>query len=1168
MKDEKKTKADLVKELRRLRRRISELESSGAKPRKQEKRESSAVKSDTADGQKLEQALVESEAELRTTIDNLPFDFFAIDRNGRYFMQNAVCISHWGNVIGKRPEDLSVDKEILELWRSNNRRAFAGETVRGEVAFKVKGEERYFYNIISPIRVQKELFGILGMNIDITDLKISEKEKQEKEIQYRRIVEGMEEGVWEIDAEEETTYVNSRMAKILGYTPAEMLGRKPCEFMDASAVAEAKSSIEKRTRREKDRKDFRFCRKDGSKIWLHASTTPVFDAQGEFKGSLGLFSDISDRKTIEEILLKSENQYRSLADNSLVGIYRSNIKGDLLYVNRALSEMLEFASPEEMLSRKAVSTYRYPEDRKVLLEKLQKAGKVSNYDLELISKKGNSVHVLLSSTLDNNVISGMIMDITKRISAEALLRGSEAKYRMIFNNSPLGILHFDSTGQLTDCNKIFADIIGAPKEKVIDFNMIKSLKDKQMKTAVAASLSGKLGHYEGVYRSVVGGKATPVKADFAPLLSDNGTVVGGIGVFEDITERRHAEQTLKESESKYRDLYDNAPDIYYSLDRNGIIVDCNETQARMLGYQKSQIIGRPLTDFFTERSKELFKRDFPPVKHKNKIFKLEREFVRKDGSILPVSLNIYSDFNEKGELIHTRAIGRDVTERKVAEEALKESEEKFREVFNNASDGIFLHDIADENGPGKFIDVNDAGCALTGYTRDELINLTPLDIDDTPKDVVIHVLDELKSKGQVTFETIAITKNGDRVPVEISNHAFLFKGMKCILSLVRDITFRKKVEEELAKAEKLESIGVLAGGIAHDFNNILTAIMGNIALAGMYANPGSELSERLMEAEKASLRAKFLTQQLLTFSKGGSPVKKLIPIAQAIKDTLDFALKGSRVQYEYDQGEDLWPVEVDEGQMTQVINNLVTNAYQAISHEGKIRVGAENVRIDKKTPVSLKPGKYVKLTVQDNGSGIPKEHFHKVFDPFFTTRQKGRGLGLTATYSIVKNHDGHIEVSSEPDKGTAVSVYLPVTEEPERSEEPEETQMGEKRRILLMDDEDQVRDVAGEMLRQIGYRVEHARDGAEAIERYKNALGSDQPFDMVIMDLTIPGGMGGKEAIKKLLEVDPDVKAIVSSGYSNDPVMADYRTFGFCGFIAKPYQISDLKNTLQEVFKR
>jgi len=500
------------------------------------------------------------------------------------------------------------------------------------------------------------------------------------------------------------------------------------------------------------------------------------------------------------------------------------------------------------------------------------------------------------------------------------------------------------------------------------------------------------------------------------------------------------------------------------------------------------------------------------------------------------------------------------------ERRLKESQQWLTTTLKSIGDAVIATDIN-----GCVIFMNPIAESLTGWKQKEasgkhlkkIFNIINEKTGKQVDDPVTRVLREGIVVG-LANHTLLISKDGTRRSIDDSGAPIKDENGKIIgvVLVFRDVSEKRRIEQELMKADKLNSLGILAGGIAHDFNNILTAILGNIILAKEFTRPGEKIYERLIEAEKASLRAKGLAQQLLTFSSGGAPIKKTMFISELLKESALFALSGSNVQCEFSISNNLWAVEIDEGQINQAINNLIINAIQSMPEGGRIKLTAENVTVSE----GEKKGRYVKISIVDQGIGIPKEHLPKIFEPYFTTKQKGSGLGLAIVYSIIKKHDGYIEVETELGVGTTFKVYLPASLKNVfmRKGLKEKIQTG-KGKILVMDDEELVRKVVGEMLVFLGYEVEFAKEGIEAIELYKKAKAQGQPFDAIIMDLTIPIGMGGKETINKLLEIDPTVKAIVSSGYSTDPVMTEFTKYGFKGFIIKPFKIKELGEVLYRV---
>ncbi len=383
----------------------------------------------------------------------------------------------------------------------------------------------------------------------------------------------------------------------------------------------------------------------------------------------------------------------------------------------------------------------------------------------------------------------------------------------------------------------------------------------------------------------------------------------------------------------------------------------------------------------------------------------------------------------------------------------------------------------------------------------------------------------------------------------------------------RDISLEKKMEEETVKAQKLESIGLLAGGLAHDFNNILSGILGNAQLARLVHKKGQSIDKYLNGIESATQAATNLTHQLLTFAKGGEPVKKVFNINDQLIESVHFSLRGSNVKSAFFSDDDIWPVSADPGQINQVINNLTINADQAMPNGGIFKIQTKNEIIKENNKnLKLAAGKYVKIIFTDQGVGIPKENLSKIFDPYFTTKHKGSGLGLASCYSIMEKHGGTITVQSTLGKGTTFTVYLPAYDGTlEESYEAEPELKEGQGKILVMDDEPYILDLMANFLHVLGYEPELVKDGKEAVTLYKKSLESGNKYAAVITDLTVPGGMGGKEVIRELLKLDSEVIGIVASGYSTDSVLANFQEYGFKGILQKPFKLEQVSQILHHV---
>ncbi len=539
-----------------------------------------------------------------------------------------------------------------------------------------------------------------------------------------------------------------------------------------------------------------------------------------------------------------------------------------------------------------------------------------------------------------------------------------------------------------------------------------------------------------------------------------------------------------------------------------------------------------------------------------------------------VAAALYAVSSQQSPRKYSRRLEAEVAERV---DQLMTEKERLALTLRNIGDGVITTDAR-----GEIVLLNRMAEEITGWSSADAVG-TRLDRvlrlhEPAPAGNLGRRLALPGPAAPDIFEEVhsadLVTRRGDRRLVELSGSPILqasdtsprrgasdrYTGQ--VLAF-RDVTEKRQIDSELARGQKLEALGLLAGGIAHDFNNLLTVVLGNVSILGLDHNVNERTAKHLEDAETAVLRARDLTQQLLTFSRGGTPVRKAGSITDVIRESASFVMSGSNVRCEIELPAELWVVDIDAGQISQVVNNLLINATQAMPGGGTVRIFGRNTT----TPSpSLPEGKYIAIDVIDHGIGIPQSHQARVFDPYFSTKQEGRGLGLASAYSIAKQHDGLLTVESQSGEGTIFSLYLPASKAQVADQlSGGAAELGSGGRILIMDDEDAVRHVTGTIIEQLGFEAAYAIDGQEAIDRYQRALDREQPYDAVIMDLTIPGGMGGQEAIGRLRDLDPAVRAVVMSGYSNDPVLANYRDYGFRGVIGKPFAADDLARVLSEV---
>ena len=887
-----------------------------------------------------------------------------------------------------------------------------------------------------------------------------------------------------------------------------------------------------------------------------------------------LEKELDSRKTVLETIF-------DLIDNLVVIV---NKDGIIQFVNAKFEKVIGFNANELIGEVNWIRFVAEEDIERVSRYFFDKPGESddspSTYSLRVIlpGKESRLMQAnvgFVPGTVDRIVV---LKDLSEVIHAQTKAAESEERYRAAIENTRDGIL-ICSKDRVLFTNTSFCDMTGQTREHIYSVNPITLFhQDDRSKLLSIVRTEGNGTNKTPIFKARIRKKKKYFQGELSTVgikYRDSHAVFISI---RELSERKEIEKELQENYDFLETLIENSPIGISVHDRNGTLLMANEAWRKIWRKTKKDQLEKmtPRTELKMD-DRDSYLGDY--IRAVEEIYHRGGELYIPQLRLLNpypegtewISHHFYALKTADGEVDKVVILTADLTESFKTREELEVTGDKYRELSRNVPVAVYRSTTE----PGgrilsanpemfkmfKIAGVEDLGNISVKELYVDIERRREL-IDKIQRDEIVENFEaELKKTDGTTF-LASISAKGI---VGSSGEIEYIEG------IIRDITDQRRMEEDQQKIENLESIGNLAGGIAHDFNNLLMSIQGNISLI-LSGTDEKENHKRLLLAEAAIDDAADLARQLLTFSKGGVPVKKKVDLKSIVPTAAQFALRGSSILAEFDIDDNLDFVEVDVEQISQVIKNIVLNSIQAMPDGGIIKITCRNMEI-LEDENNLKTGSYVLTSIKDLGEGISSENLSKIFNPYFTTKPGGTGLGLSMCYSIISRHSGTIRVFSEKGKGAEFAVYLPIAsgvfnEEAKTEDIENQEPVEDSMHILVMDDDPGIRDVLTGMLEILGHRVEVCENGADAISFYKKQMSCGKPFDIVIMDLTIPGGLGGEEVIKYLREIDPEIKAIVSTGYSNNPVISNFSDYGFSGRLTKPFKISTLKREIRSVLSK